>query len=112
MFILTINNVYFSDTTVFLCVYFWPEKWLIIINDKPVGQETLTNKEFLLELRECLPGILENHATSFLYFMRAASCRIKNRVMLKMSMEKATQVHGERLSNSIQSESKKNNQGS
>lgn len=56
--------------------------------------------KFLLKLGEHFPGI------RFLYFMRAASCRIKNGVMLEK--EKATQVHGKRLSNtSIQCESKK-----
>ena len=42
-FILTINSVYFSDKTVFLCVYFWREKWLIIVNVVPAERETLVN---------------------------------------------------------------------
>ena len=33
---------YFSDKTLFLCVYFWQEMWLIV-NVAPFGRETLVN---------------------------------------------------------------------
>ena len=43
LFVYSYNSVYFSDKTVFLCVYFWREKWPIIVNVAPVGLETLVN---------------------------------------------------------------------